>query len=795
MFAASVTVCLHGTVAHGLLEQPVWEPQGWIRLLWFSAVYAGMAAIVCLLRPVWTIPSLAVAAALFTGVAAGLPALSGVVWAALGSWACGWLLWPRTGASLATPVAIQITLGLAAWATLVMWTAAVPVHFRAVYWLMPALFVAAAWRRGWRPRIRIVPAQGRAAAAAWAVGLFPLFAHWLVVLLPEVSADGLAMHMVIPARMGWAHRWPFDVKEFAWAVMPMGGDWVWTIGWQLGGEAAARLMNLLLLILITWITMARASRRLPVWTTALLAAAMLTTPLVQHVTGSLFVENATALWLVAAVLVLVETRLEPGRARIAFGVLAGMAAATKFGALAFLGPLLVAGLLIAGWRAMLTATMWLFLIGATPYVNAWLRTGNPVFPFLNAVFRSPLWAPVNIRDTRFETPPGWTTLYDLVLHSSRFIEGFDGAAGFFVLPALAAVLTAWRREWPQTRSALLFMALAGGLLSYAGQSNLRYLYPVLPLTALLGAEVLAEAGLERRWARWAVVGGLAVICVLQLRLLPAAGYYHREFYVSRWWQPRQDEAYLVDHAPERKLVEWLNTHAPQARAAWFWGNAVGDFRGRAWTASWHSPEFWNRFRSAAGAEQLEKLLMELGVQYVLATTPEGRRIAHSVYERQFLDQCMERVLVAGDMELRRWPEGRGCWTGEPPAAQPGVHDDTSPSLRFSGAWIRDMQFPQTHGGTLVYTNGRQAEARLRFRGSAARLMYTAAFNRCAAAVEIDGAPAGGFDQRSRQTQWQQWSPWFAAPEGGEHTLTLRIAAGSPEGCWLDLDAFEVRQGP
>jgi hypothetical protein len=29
-------------------------------------------------------------------------------------------------------------------------------------------------------------------------------------------------------------------------------------------------------------------------------------------------------------------------------------------------------------------------IAAWPYANAWLRTGNPIFPFMNAWFRSPL---------------------------------------------------------------------------------------------------------------------------------------------------------------------------------------------------------------------------------------------------------------------------------------------------------------------------------------------------------------------------------------------------------------------
>jgi hypothetical protein len=792
VFASAVAVSLHGVWAHGLLKQPVWEPAGWERFLLFTAVYAGAAGLAVLLRPAWTLAALALAAAAFTAIAAGPLALPGAVWALAGAYACGWLLWPRAADTVQPSAAIQTTLGLAVWAAAVMWTAPLAVHYPLLYWLLPGLAIAAAWRRGWRPRLRLAGPDTRGAAAAWAAGVFPLFAHWLAALKPEVSADGLAMHMVIPARMAAGHRWPFDVTEFAWAVMPMGGDWVWTIGWMLGGEAAARLMNLALLVLIAWIVATQASRRLPAWAAALLMAAMLSTPLVQHVTGSLFVENATALWLTAAAVILTGTRLMPGRSRIAFGVLAGMAAATKFGALAFLVPLLAAAAVMAGLRPLATALVWMALIGATPYGNAWLRTGNPVFPFLNGIFRSPFYEAANFRDTRFETPLGWTTFYDLAFDSSRFIEGFDGAGGFFVFALLPACLAAWRRSWPEGRSALLLTVLAGGLLSYAAQSNLRYLYPVLPLTALIAAEVLAEGGLERRWARTAVAAGLAAVFVLHLRLLPAAGYYHREFFVRQWWKPREDRQYLLEHAPERILADWLNRHAPSARAAWLWGNAVADFRGRTWTATWHSPQFWKQLREAGGAEGIERLLDRLGIEFVLAPSAGGRRIPLTVYERQFLESCMDRVAAAGDMELWRWRGASRCWTGEPPPAESGLHDDTSPSLRFSGAWIRDTQFRETHGGTLVYTNARGAEARVRFRGSAVRLMHTAAFNRCAALVLLDGTPAGGFNQRSAEVRWRQWSPWFAAPQPGEYTLSLRIAPGSPEGCWLDLDAFEVR---
>lgn len=785
----TAVACLGGAAIHGLLAQPVWTPEGWRRFLIFAGIYAAAAGAAVLLHapraPLW----LAAGAALFTAFAAGPVAGAAILWAAAGAWAAGWLLWPRAQDGVETAPAMQITLGLAAWASLVMWTAAIPAHYGWLYALLPACGIAWAWRRGWRPRLGLPRLASRGEAAAWCAGLFPFFAHWLIVLKPEISADGLAMHMVIPARMAAAHRWPFDPAEFAWALMPMGGDWVWTIGWMTGGEAAARLMNLLLLGLITWMVAKRASDALGAWPAAMLAGAFLSTPLVQHVTGSLFVENATALWVTAAAVVLTETRLVDGRARLGFGLLLGMAAATKFGALAFLVPLLAGAVWIAGGRRTSFALLPAVIVGVFPYANAWLRAGNPVFPFFNAVFRSPWYEAANFRDPRFETPPGWTTLYDLTFHTRRFIEGWDGAAGFLLLALILVTVPGWRPRWPREGTVLLGAALAGGALSFLGQSNLRYLYPMLPLLVLAAGFALRESAATRTGAA-AMAAGFALLFLLHLRLLPAAGPYHGDF-----WQPARTgcerEAYLQRRAPERTLAEWLNRHAPGARVAWFDGNAVGDFRGRALTASWHCPFFWKRLRDAASPEALEELIRGYRIDFVIAPTPDGSRPPRSVHERQFLDGCMERVLESGGVELRRWrPDG--CREPEPPAAAAGVHDDTSPSLRFRGSWIRDLQFADTWRGTLVYTNRANAEAVLRFEGSAARLMYTAAFNRCRARVRLDGTDAGVVDQRSAGTRWRQWSPWFEAPQAGVHTLAVRIAPGEPASCWIDLDAFEVR---
>lgn len=761
LLALAGLVCLASIRYHHLYSQPVWEPAGLRRFLFFAAGYACLAALVVWRAPRWLLPASGAVALLYAALAVGPLAPAALLYLALACWAAG-APWFRRDPPLA------LLFGLAVWILLTMLTAAWPIHFAWLYWLLPLAPIALAARRGLLPRPQLPRVRPRGETAALAAALFPLACHGLMALKPEASADGLAMHAVIASRMASAHAWPFDPAEFVWALQPMGGDWAWSVAWLLGGESCARLLNAALAALIAWMLI----RALKGWAGRLLAAAWLATPLVAHVSGSLFVENVVAALILGA-LMMFRRR---GTAWWLGGCfLAGLAMASKFGALPFALPLLALASVPLPWRRRAAGLTLALAIGVVPYANAWIRMGNPLFPYFNAFFRSPHYALENFRDARFEAPLGWNSLYDLTFHSSRFLEGQDGSAGFLFFLLIPAALPALRRRQRFAALALL-VGLGGAVLTLKGQSNLRYTYAALPLLAL-GAGLLL-----RRWP--AALGAASVLAfVLNLSLLPAAGWYHKGFVESR-------EEYLARSAPERRLVEYLNAHAPHTRSAWLEGNAIGDFRGRAYTNSWHSDTFVRRLRAAGSAEDLARLLRQLGVEYIIAPSPESGRALTNVYTREFCDERTQLVLVFGGMELRRVAV-KGPPAAEPPFAPPGRYDEITPFTRFRGAWTRDLQFAAAYRGTLVYTSDARSAVELRFRGSSIRLLYTAASNRCAAAVSLDGGAESAWSQYAAQTRWQALSPAFTATGPGEHVLRMRLAPAQPGACFADLDGFIV----
>ena len=161
--------------------------------------------------------------------------------------------------SKGSDVATQILIGMAGTIFCVWWAIHLPINYRWVYWVvlgLPYLTV--------RPLPRLsLPSRS---IGTLACGFF-LAAQWVMVLKPEISADGLSMHLALPMEVARSHQWHFDVTRAAWAVMPAAGDSFFTAAYMLGGEGAAQLANLGVLFLLcalivqacrTWLDIDRA---------------------------------------------------------------------------------------------------------------------------------------------------------------------------------------------------------------------------------------------------------------------------------------------------------------------------------------------------------------------------------------------------------------------------------------------------------------------------------------------------------------------------------------------------------
>ncbi|MCU1337258.1 MAG: glycosyl transferase, family 2 [Bryobacterales bacterium] len=767
---------VYGFLHERLWAQSMWSEAGRARFIGYAVVFWSVAGLILWLCPRWLGVIAPAAALLYAAWWSGPMAPIAVLYF-MGSSFC---LGKRMVRDADPPTATL--LGAAVWMFLIWIALHFPVNTRGVY----AVALAIPYVLGYRAlyvRNRATIVMERSEACALAVLLFVLGAHFLAALKPEISADGLSMHLALPMAVARDTRWAFDFHLNSWALMPAGADSLYTAAYLLGGEDAAHLLNFAFLVLMC-ILLAHAARR---WVSPaqswLIAALFASTPLVQLVTGSLFVENVWAAMILAATLALARY-LEKGQQRdlILTGAFVGAAMAVKLIAGAFAAPIVIIAMAAAlgkrQWKAAVTATVLLALFAAPPYVYAFAKTGNPVFPFANKVFRSPDFDTAkSFSDPRFTAALSWKTPYGITFRSAKFLEAQGGAGGFqYFLLLVPAILWARRRvQWT-----IVAITGVGAGIILAIVPYLRYLYPALPLASLAIAWIVAEA------PSMVSSAALHFLIALNLWFLPSSGSYNKDFALLRHSEIRP---YVERMAPVRLLIADLNRRAPGEPVAFFSTEQTGDLNGPAYTDSWHSERYWNRLQNAQTPRAVATILNDLGIHYVVA--PDWRQVGPlpvQLFVRLWLDPLREPVGPLGLFRMRDLTT--------PPDTSPfstGRYDDLDERVEYSGAWRPDLQFRQSSDQSITYSDTPGNWFRISFTGRAITYVFTQAANRGIAKVIIDGRPQARINQYSAQTQWQSMRR-FGGLALGTHTLEVRVSGEKDPlsgGLFVDLDAFVV----
>src|SRR5450759_2032757 len=647
VLAVLVSIELYGFRTARLFSQEIWDLQGRVRVLQFGAVYLAAASALLILAP-WIFVRLASALlVVLTTIAIGPAALLAVVFFLSSAWSLVRLV----SRPLLLPHLLAILLGMSIYIFLMPFAARLPVNYAWVYALVlagPILANLSSVRRE-LPAILRLPAALELRSWGERLGcaalLFVLTIHWFAMLKPEASADGLAMHLAIPANLAANHMLTFDPGRFLWAVMPMGADFTYSLVYLLGGEMAARLLNFAILLLLLGLLHAIVRRWVSPGVAWLLVALFATTPMVQLVTGSLFVEN-----LLAALLLGMMTALwrfgESGERRFLYlaAVLGGTAMAAKFGAIAFLVPALVCAA-VEVWRhrkrsgARFGLAIGLLLLAAAPpYAIAWLQTGNPLFPFRNDKFHSrQLDAKADIQDVRFRQHLTWSTPYDLTFRSNRYYEGQHGSFGFQYLVlaplALLALLVSPRRQAVGAAA----VSITAILLILMTDPNARYLYPAMPLLFVPLAALLGWAAAHRRVLALSLLAFAIACAAINVYFLPASGYHHKDFYGP--FTPAQREVYMGRTAPIRNVIAWFNRAHPQAAVLLTQGSDIAGLGGEVYDNHWHQYNTMDQIRRAPGVPGLRALLDQWKVRYLIARKPTAAHYARPLALRELLDQC------------------------------------------------------------------------------------------------------------------------------------------------------------
>ena len=262
------------------------------------------------------------------------------------------------------------------------------------------------------PRRAGAPAPKPESRGLWSIEALSMTGTVVVLLLvliqaisPEIQYDALRYHLTLPARFLQAHGYtPTPWIRQSWFVSS--SEMLYTFQLALGGEAAAKLLNFAILALLLAMVhgVARRHHSEPAAAVATLLTAA--TPIVAWVGGTAKPDVFSAAFCFAAFGCFCEWRRDEKWGWLAIGGLcAGLAVSFKLTSVLFVGVLMGTLMCALVWlsrgsrgqkaRALGAAVRGVILGGAPWFVFRFALTGNPVFPFLNGWFHSPLLGAVN----------------------------------------------------------------------------------------------------------------------------------------------------------------------------------------------------------------------------------------------------------------------------------------------------------------------------------------------------------------------------------------------------------------
>lgn len=494
--------------------------------------------------------------------------------------------WPARGT-------LSILVGFALIGGVVGWLLPFSVHGRPAYLVVLLTLLAVRWRSvaellrpmslEWRSVVAEAPASvwlavmvaGLATTCAW---------------MPTIHYDDLAYHLGLPSQLVRLGYYKMDAASNLWAVSAWAADVLQAVAWLLAGHESRGMLDVFWLLLgLVLIWRLCKALDLPPWQCSVAVALYASLPLTVGALTGMQTEGPTAA-LAAGIALLIQQFPSPDRRRLlAFALLFGLLLALKISNLMIAGPL---GLWLLcrwrfrlPWRALPVSLLLLLLVAGSSYVYGWMLTGNPVLPLFNATFHSSYYTPTNFHDNHWNAGFRWNLVWNLVFHTSRYVEGSDGTAGFVLIALGGCLLAALfdRRARP-----LALVAMGSFLLPLTQIQYLRYAHQALVLMVpamLCGMPALVIGARSPRW-----VGGVLVVLVVANLVFASAGDWQLRNGELRQFLTESKQDFMSRYAPIDQVINVVNERYGSTARVLITSGAVpfaAGFAGQAYVVNWY----------------------------------------------------------------------------------------------------------------------------------------------------------------------------------------------------------------
>jgi hypothetical protein len=456
----------------------------------------------------------------------------------------------------------------------------------------------------------------------------------------EAGNDALIDHMMQAFDFARTGRFDTDFKHKVVALMPLGGESIYGLLYLLGGESAARLVNFLCCTLTLTLIYSLLTKHIKPFYAILVCCVFASIPLTFVESATNFIENPLQLFITASFVSLIFLSSTETKNPILIPVyitnlFAGLT--VKLIAAFYIVPSSLIFMFYYIKRkntlSLKSALILVFfiLVFMYPYFNSLVTSGNPVFPFMNHIFKSPYFPPDNFTGYPYPHGIGIKNLY-LILFTGSCFEGYGGVAGTqFVILLIASLLVAIAIKPKIFKTAFIvsftYFVLIGMNTNYS-----RYIYPIFSILVIAMAAIYYNVDNYTKIVKNLLLTVSLIVIGLNIYLIPSAG--------SVLWQA--DLQSILDptkkYVPfEFKMNEYINTlSGKEARVLYLAPNSYAyGLMGKSYYNHWFNGDVWKNGDKPCTVDKCEEFLRSYQPNYVLIANPEDNKAAEYLYNNRF----------------------------------------------------------------------------------------------------------------------------------------------------------------
>lgn len=516
-------------------------------------------------------------------------------------------------------------------------------------------------------------------------------ASWLIALAPPTRYDELTYHVAGPS---------YYLQQGGIVPYPEGSNNPWlhyvevlySLGLEIGGEAAPRLMHLSMALISSGFVFLLGQKLINRRAGLVAAVLFFSLPVVAYEGATAYIDLFITAYTTAAAYALLSWYLEgyDNRWLIVFGILAGLAVGMKLTA----APVVAVMLLILvgmglkkryrpGLKILGLVFGIILLLSAPWFIRDWVWTGDPFFPYgqwlwvkifpsLSASVSVPSPSVGSLRETalRLLRYP-----LDLIFNSRRYYHEAPGgmvvALPFLAIPVFLISEHLSKRTRKVLAVALGMSVLAVGFTFFANNALLRYALPIFPwlvLAAGANFELLLQAFESSPKVKHGQVLGLLLVLVYLLSTRPP--------FIVRIWEnlPQRlpinyflgresREAYLSRTLPVYDAYRFIDAQPGGRHRVLSVGNEFRLYAQARIDGVYDVAEAHNLLVSAQSEADLAERLKEYGYDFILINQPEVEYVSWKytypiLQQSDFLNHYAELVFARrGIYVYQLRPEG------------------------------------------------------------------------------------------------------------------------------------------